>query len=340
MPDAAQATPSADDDTSGSHVRLSIYFAQIPEALLYDPNISADAVRVYGVLHRHGQDPRNCYPSHARIARFIGRAKSSIPAWIRELVVAGWVEVVARRTPEGDPDSNGYVVHLVPLEAGRGGVPAPPPRGVPADEQGGVPVAQQGGSLLDSAPNESKENESKGNEENPAPSPPPSAPADDAPSAEVIQLCTQLADAVERYRDGAQGGRPKVTKTWHRDMRLLLERGPLGADQAVATPAEKIAGCIRVVFTELADPQGSSGFCWASNVQSPAALRRHWWKLYEAAVVARRRSTSGRLAAVSRQVTGGEPEPLAAVLGQHAAAMAERRGLQAPAQLPALGAAG
>lgn len=168
----------------------------------------------------------------------------------------------------------------------------------------------------------------------------PSAPADATPSAEVIQLCTQLADAVERYRDGAQGARPKVTKAWHRDMRLLLERGPLGAKQAVAVSAARVADCIRVTFTELADPQGSSGFCWASNVQSPSALRRHWWKLYEAAVAGRRRSQSGKLAAVSRAVTGDEPEPLSAVLANHAAAMAERRGLPPGEQLPALGATG
>lgn len=165
----------------------------------------------------------------------------------------------------------------------------------------------------------------------------PEAPTDAAPSAEVEQLCSQLADAVERYRDGAQGGRPKVNAAWRRDMRLLVERGPLGVEKARGVPVHRVADCIRVVFTELADP-GASGFCWAAQVQSPSALRRHWWKLYEAAVALRRRVSAGKMAPLVRAVNGGaEPEPLAEVIARQAAVMAERRGLGAgPAPVPAL----
>lgn len=164
----------------------------------------------------------------------------------------------------------------------------------------------------------------------------PSAPAEDAASTEVQQLCTALADAVERYRDGAQGGRPKITGKWLKDMRLLLERGPLGADKAVAIEPERVAACIAVVFRELAEPSGS-GFCWAKNVQSPSALRRHWWQIYTAAREQRQRSQLGKLGPVVR-AGSGDVTPLGEVLAQHAEAMG-RRQLAAPAR-PALGAVG
>lgn len=151
------------------------------------------------------------------------------------------------------------------------------------------------------------------------------------------QLCTALADAVERYRDGAQGGRPSITAKWSKDMRLLLERGPLGADQAVAIKPERVAACIAVVFRELAEPQGSTGFCWAKNVQSPGALRKHWWQIYAAARDQRQRSQLGRLGPVIR-AGSGDVAPLGPLLEQHRQDMERRQlGAGAPA---ALGAGG
>lgn len=130
-------------------------WVQIPEELLYDVTISAEAVRVYGVLRRHGDDPENCYPSYTRIAGFIGKSARSIPAWVRSLEEAGWVERVARLTVSGDPDSNGYRVY---------GSRRAAERGVRAGQQGGVRAGERGGYALDSAPKESHKNESKGNE--------------------------------------------------------------------------------------------------------------------------------------------------------------------------------
>jgi hypothetical protein len=96
-------------------------------------------------------------------------------------------------------------------------------------------------------------------------------------------LCDELADAVGQFRNGTHGGRPAVTKRWREDMRLLLERGPKGEAEACPLSADKVRGCIAYVFTELAEPEGSSTFCWAAQVQSPAALRRHWWRIRAAA---------------------------------------------------------
>lgn len=110
-----------DDSTPADvepHVVNEDGWAAIPEPLLYDSSISATAVRVYGVLRRHGDDPRNCYPSHARIARLIGTSARSVPAWIRELEDAGWIERIRRTTAAGDPDTNGYRVRGRGVRAG------------------------------------------------------------------------------------------------------------------------------------------------------------------------------------------------------------------------------
>lgn len=122
---------------SDRHVELvGFHFAQVPEALLYDRKVSAEAVRIYGALVRHGTEPIDCFPSHARLAELLGCSPRSIPKWTRELERAGWIERVPRFTAAGDPDSNGYRVH--------------------ARQRGGSALARGEGSAPTSAPNESK----------------------------------------------------------------------------------------------------------------------------------------------------------------------------------------
>lgn len=140
------------------------YYAEIPQALLYDPTISAEAVRVYGVLYRHGQTPENCFPSHKRIAGLIGKAERSVPSWIRQLEEAGWITRVPRwrradeisyenpMDDEGEswePTSNAYHVHRAAQRDLRAGERIP------------LRAGERGGSTLDSAPKESNGNESK-----------------------------------------------------------------------------------------------------------------------------------------------------------------------------------
>lgn len=150
--------------SAAAHVQLDGLFAQIPEPLLYDPAIPSDAVRVYGVLARHGADPLNCYPGHHRIATFIGKSPRSIQGWVRTLEEAGWItrvprwrrgdEVTATR-PEDlrgwEPTSNGYLVHATKRAGGRG---------VRAPQRVPLRAGERGGSALGGAPKESKENES------------------------------------------------------------------------------------------------------------------------------------------------------------------------------------
>lgn len=140
-----------------AHVEMTGRFAVIPEELLYDPAIPADAVRLYGALVRHGSDPTNCFPSYRRLGDLLGRSPRSLPAWIRALEEAGWIDRVPRLTLSGDPDSNGYRVHAAPVE--RAGERDPR-----AGDGGPLPSEERGGSPLESAPKESKGKRAKRNE--------------------------------------------------------------------------------------------------------------------------------------------------------------------------------
>lgn len=146
-------TDAAYPDDPTPHVEVTERFALVPEPLLYDPDICAEAVRVYAVLRRHGSDPTNCYPSHRRLAELIGKSPRSIQGWLRQLDDAGWIDRVARTTPSGDPDSNGYRVHGRAQE-----------RGVRAGERGGVRAAERGGYAPESAPKESNGKRASSNE--------------------------------------------------------------------------------------------------------------------------------------------------------------------------------
>jgi Helix-turn-helix domain len=97
-------------------------FGQIPDALAYDSTIPRRAKDVYHVLIRRGTEPSTCFPSHAYIAGVLGLSPRTIPRLIRGLEAAGWIERVPRRSPEGDPTSNGYWVFSRP--SGEGGVRA------------------------------------------------------------------------------------------------------------------------------------------------------------------------------------------------------------------------
>lgn len=148
MPETYPTDPAASDQ-EGAHVELVDRFALIPEALLYDPAIPSDAVRLYGALRRHGSDPTNCFPSYRRLGELLGRSARSVPAWVRSLEEAGWVERVPRFTLSGDPDSNGFRVFTSPRERAS-------EREEPPAQRGPLPASERGASALESAPNESK----------------------------------------------------------------------------------------------------------------------------------------------------------------------------------------
>lgn len=300
-------------------------WAAIPEDLLFDAAISPEAVRVYGVLLRHGTDPGSCYPSHRRIAQLIGKSPRSVPRWVRELEVAGWVQVVPRTASQGDPDSNGYRVFDH----------AQPSAGVPAGSRTPLPADQRGGYAQDSAPNESQVNDSQPNDLTSAPAAPPADPALFEVPTVVDELCTELATAVGKFADAPP---PAVTKRWRNDMRLLLERGPLHQQDPAPTAPDAVRQCLQVVFTELAEPEGRGGFCWAAQIRSPHALRDHWHQMRVKARQQRERLRGGRMEALARQA-GDAPDALSQTLAD-VVQRREQRTLAAlgHVQLPALGA--
>lgn len=101
------------------HSQTDYRFAPIPEALLYDPSITPLAVRVYGVLMRHGLDPASCFPSHERIGKLVGVSDRSIQRPCRDLEKAGWISRVRRRNDRGERTSDGYFVHTTPRSPAR-----------------------------------------------------------------------------------------------------------------------------------------------------------------------------------------------------------------------------
>lgn len=172
----------AQDDGLEIELDDGFRFAQVPEDLLFS-RTSGNAVKVYGALLRHGQNPQNCRPSLARVARLTYLSKATVVRAVAELEAAGWLAKVARtRVVEGSGKrartSNGYRLHSSPrpgqvgprADQGAGQVGPPVDQGGSQTDQGGPPVTTL---------NESKKNESKGNDT-------PAAPLPSVPSLNLL----------------------------------------------------------------------------------------------------------------------------------------------------------
>lgn len=96
------------------------------------------------------------------------------------------------------------------------------------------------------------------------------AGADDA-----ARLCEHLAQRIFEHR----GKYPKQNAAWLRDADLLLRRGELGVADPEPWSLRQAVVAIDAVFDLLATPQGSGGFCWADQVQSPGGLRQKWGQI-------------------------------------------------------------
>jgi hypothetical protein len=90
----------------------------------------------------------------------------------------------------------------------------------------------------------------------------------------VKRLCIQLQQAIASHQPS--GGKPKVTVAWVRAMGTLLNSGAKGWEDHKITEPE-VSAMIEFVFSQLNKPD--NGFCWANQVRSPDALRRHWMKM-------------------------------------------------------------
>lgn len=149
-------------------------FAVVPEALIFDVRLSAQAVRLWAALARYADREGRAWPSRRTLARGIDVSPATVDRSARELEAAGWLRI-ERRKGEGETHylSSIYTLTIAesPARAGdpdggsspvmRGGPSADHPReGGPPVDQGG-PSADQGWSARDD------KNESQLNEKNP-----------------------------------------------------------------------------------------------------------------------------------------------------------------------------
>ena len=98
-----------------SHVTSDLYFAIIPEWVLFS-DISPMAVRLYAVLARRANSTdRTCYPSRKTLANDLKvRSPRTVDGAVDELVEIGALSVTGRATDRGDQTSNLYRLVVVP----------------------------------------------------------------------------------------------------------------------------------------------------------------------------------------------------------------------------------
>ena len=123
-----------------TEIRVSEYFAIIPEWVLH-ADISANAVRLYGVLNRFANSRGHAWPSRKTIAELMGVSVATIDRAKEELVDLGALTIEPRTTPSGDPSSNLYILHIShvensgPLSPMRQGLLTREGRGTPTDDE-------------------------------------------------------------------------------------------------------------------------------------------------------------------------------------------------------------
>ncbi len=125
---------------SDPRVRAQAYFAQIPEWVLFAPELSAQAVRVYGVLLRVAdRGSRRGRVRHATLAAKSGKVSpATIKRAIAELQAFGALEIFHKVDRLGQ-HANEYFVRAVPLEPQSSLLEITPER---ASEPGSSPVTR------------------------------------------------------------------------------------------------------------------------------------------------------------------------------------------------------
>jgi len=239
--------------------------AAIYERFLYS-DLSDKAIRLLCILDRF-QNRGVAFPGRALLAEKLGKegepvSLDTVDRTLRELELAGAVITQHTRRPGGGrPMASYYVWPAVPEEPGEN------------SEQSRTDADLEGEQSRTGAASK--------------PQTAPSSPGESSyREQELINerttaaLCERLAVAVGDYA-GDPKKRPAITARWNNDMRLLLERGPLGRAKPERISVERVEHCIEFVFSKLAEP-GRDGFCWAAQVRSPQALRQHWDQMLDA----------------------------------------------------------
>jgi hypothetical protein len=239
----------------------------------------ADAADIHG---------ENAYISWASLIERSGRSRSRVAENLRELIADGWVEVAEA----GGPGRGRVTTYRIPgaVEAlGKGPVPE---QKRSRNGTGKGPETEQLGQVV---PLFSKTVVTTTVENNESPH-----------SDDVSALCDHLANRVAELHNGA---RPN-TDAWPKQMRLLIERGPLHRERPEPMSPIKIRNTIDFIFDHMADPEGRGAFCWADQIRSAHALRDHWDQMARAAENKLRARRSPTAAILDRMSPGAGSNPL------------------------------
>jgi hypothetical protein len=236
---------------------------------------------------------------------------------IARLVEGGHIEVVVNGAPDsrvrGDRRPNlyrilidGVTAGVTPQDAARGDIPS---------TDGVTESSARGDTAVSPEPKENQlRTESLADARDAG-----SSSIDDVHAQLIDSLCSMLADKIQQHR-GEGSPRPAITERWRKDMRLLVERGPLHVERPTPIPMERVVGAMKVVFGELNEPEGRRAFCWADQIRSPAALRDHWLQIADAAKRARQRRAGPtatmieRHAVRERRAAAESQQPLGSLL--------------------------
>lgn len=258
--------------------------AAVPTKLLNDSRLS---FRTVGIAVYLLAKPPDWRIDATALARVKSEGRSVILKALKELEEAGYL-VRHRAQVERGRWASWSVLYESPEQAaeceaaqaggkspGRTEVQSPnagPPNAGPPEF--GTPASGNRTSFL------SPEREKDLEREPPSPTAPVRGEVEAVAHPEAEALCRHLAAAVALHRDDP-GSEPAVSTKWRKDMRLLLERGPLRRAKPEPLPPERVRAAIDFVFTRLAE-RGRDGFCWADQIRSPQALREHWDQLLDA----------------------------------------------------------
>lgn len=94
--------------------RDSLYkpgFAIVPRELIRDSSLSANAIRLYGVLATYTDgDGHGAFPGRERLATDLGCSVATVKRAIKELQESLWIFVEHTRNESGNWTSNKYVL--------------------------------------------------------------------------------------------------------------------------------------------------------------------------------------------------------------------------------------
>jgi hypothetical protein len=97
-----------------TEIRSDNYFAIVPEWLLH-ADVSGNAVRLYAILNRYANSNGHAWPSRKTIAAAMKCSTATVDRARDELVQVGALTVKQRFSDAGDPTSNLYILHTLPV---------------------------------------------------------------------------------------------------------------------------------------------------------------------------------------------------------------------------------